>query len=95
LAERQQLLGEQAARRRGEQRLQCGLALRAMRDRGESVGEIARIVGIAERTVRELIRDADEMPASGVAAGSGVDAPTELLAAMPESVPGGSGSESV
>ncbi len=41
LAERQQALAEQAAQRRAGQRLQCGTALRAMRDRGETLREIA------------------------------------------------------
>ena len=55
----QQALREQAAQRRGEQRVQCGLALRAMRDRGESLREVARMAGVAEKTARELIREAD------------------------------------
>ena len=59
LAERQQLLREQAAGRRREHRVQCGRALRAMRDRGESVREIARMAGVAEKAARELIREAD------------------------------------
>lgn len=63
LAERQKALGEQAAQRRSEQRGQCGRALRAMRDRGEPLREIARLAGIAEKTVRELIRDAEAAPA--------------------------------
>jgi hypothetical protein len=58
-AERLQALREQAAQRRGEQRVQCGLALRAMRDRGESLREVARMAGVAEKTARELIREAD------------------------------------
>ena len=61
-AERQQALREQAAQRRGEQRVQCGLALRAMRDRGESLREVARMAGVAEKTARELIREADAAP---------------------------------
>jgi len=59
LAERQQVLRDQAAQRRREQRVVCGGALRSMRDRGESVREIARMAGIAEKTARELIREAD------------------------------------
>lgn len=58
LAERQQVLCEQAAQRRGVQRVVGGRALRAMRDRGESVREIARMAGVAEKTARELIREA-------------------------------------
>jgi hypothetical protein len=59
LAERQQVLREQAAQRRGEQRVVCGLALRAMRDRGESLRGVARMAGVAEKTARELIRESD------------------------------------
>jgi hypothetical protein len=58
-SERQHALREQAALRRGEQRVQCGLALRAMRDRGQSLREVARMAGVAEKTARELIREAD------------------------------------
>ncbi len=69
LAERQQLLREQAAQRRAEQRVQCGRALRAMRDRGETLREIARMGGVAEKTVREMIKEAD-----AIADAPGVDA---------------------
>jgi hypothetical protein len=65
LAERQQLLREQAAQRRGEQRVQCGRPLRAMRDRGETVREIARMAGVAQKTVREMIKEADAIPEAG------------------------------
>lgn len=65
LAGRQQLLREQAAQRRGEQRVQCGRSLRAMRDRGETVREIARMAGVAEKTVREMIKEADAVPKVG------------------------------
>jgi anthranilate phosphoribosyltransferase len=70
LAERQQALAEQAARRRAAQRLQCGTALRAMRDRGETLREIARMAGISEKAVRELIRESESPePAPAPAAG--------------------------
>jgi len=59
LAEREHALREQAARRRGEQRVQCGQALRSMRDRGQSLREVAQMAGVAEKTARELIRAAD------------------------------------
>jgi hypothetical protein len=59
LAEREQVLREQAAGRRREHRVRCGQAVRAMRDRGESVREIARMAGVTEKTARELIREAD------------------------------------
>jgi predicted transcriptional regulator len=53
---------EQAAARRATQRRQCGVALAAMRDRGQSVREIARLAGVSDRTVRELIREAEQSP---------------------------------
>lgn len=59
MAERQQVPREQAAGRRREHRVQCGQTLQAMRDRGESAREIARLAGVAEKTARELIREAD------------------------------------
>jgi hypothetical protein len=59
LAERRQALREQAAQRRGQQRVQCGRALHAMRERGESLREIARMAGVPDKTVRELIREAE------------------------------------
>ncbi|GAB4667151.1 hypothetical protein MAHJHV30_26920 [Mycobacterium avium subsp. hominissuis] len=64
LAERQQVLAEQAAQRRAGQRLACGTALRSMRDRGETLREIARMAGISEKAVRELIREAESTPAT-------------------------------
>jgi hypothetical protein len=76
LAERQQALAEQAARRRSVQRGQCGTALRAMRDRGETLREIARMAGIGEKGVRELIRAAEstEPDDAGSPAAAGQDA---------------------
>jgi hypothetical protein len=68
LAERQQALGEQAARRRGAQRLQCGTALRAMRDRGETLREIACMAGVSEKAVREFIRQAESTEPAAAAA---------------------------
>jgi hypothetical protein len=58
LTERVAALQAQAARRRDGHRRQCGIALRAMRDRGESVGGIARMAGTGEKAVRDLIRAA-------------------------------------
>ncbi len=63
LAERQQALAEQAAQRRAVQRRQCGTALRSMRDRGETLREIARMAGISEKAVRELIREVESLEA--------------------------------
>jgi hypothetical protein len=59
LAERQQVLREQAAQRRWAHRVQCGTALGAMRDRGETVREIARMAGISEKAVRDFLRETD------------------------------------
>ena len=56
LAERVAALQSQAGQRRDEHRRQSGIALRSMRDRGQSVREIAGMVGIGEKAVRELIR---------------------------------------
>ena len=60
LSERQQALREQAAQRRGEQRVQCGRALHALHARGETFREIARMAGVSEKAVRELIREAGD-----------------------------------
>lgn len=49
---RRHAFAQEAAARRDGHRLQCGAALRAMRER---VGEIARMAGISEKPVRELL----------------------------------------
>lgn len=59
LEARQQVLREDADRRRGAQRVVCGQALAAMRDRGESLREIARMAKLSEKQARELIREAE------------------------------------
>jgi len=59
LAARQQVLHEDADRRRGTQRVVCGQALAAMRDRGEPLREIARMAKLSEKQARELIREAE------------------------------------
>lgn len=59
LSARQQVLREDAERRRGAQRVVCGQALAAMRDRGESLREIARMAKLSEKQARELIREAE------------------------------------
>ena len=51
-------LQAQAARRRDRHHRPCGIALRSMRDRGESVRDIARMSGVGEKVVRDLIRAA-------------------------------------
>jgi HSCB C-terminal oligomerisation domain len=54
----------QVSQRRAAQESQCAAALRAMRDRGEDLAEIARLAGIDQKAVRELvkIKAADEKP---------------------------------
>jgi hypothetical protein len=42
----------QADQRRAGQLRACGVALRAMKERGESVRDIARMAGISEKTPR-------------------------------------------
>jgi hypothetical protein len=72
--ERVAALKAQADERRAGQRRECGVALAAMRERGESIRDIARMAGIGDKTVRELIRSAGtEDPPSG-AAGDPVEA---------------------
>src|ERR1700757_4530959 len=87
LAERQQALTEQAAQRRAGQHLACGSALRALRDRGETLREIARRAGISEKAARELIREAESPEAvtaqAEIPASAGTTAP---LAAPAESL---------
>ncbi|MDV3133347.1 hypothetical protein [Mycobacterium sp. 29Ha] len=65
----------QADERRAGQLRECGVALRAMRDRGESVREIARMAGIGEKTVRELIRSAGAEDATADEAAPGAGGP--------------------
>ena len=56
--ERVAALKVQADERRAAQVRECGAALRAMKARGESIRDIARMAGIGEKMVRELIRSA-------------------------------------
>ncbi len=64
----------------------CGRALRAMRERGESVREIAGLAGVTEKTVRELIREADAIP-DGPGAAHGADPGSEPPAVGVEAQP--------
>jgi hypothetical protein len=57
-------LKEQAAKRRDAERRQAGVALGAMRERGEQVRDIARLARISGKQVRELIRLGEATPAS-------------------------------
>lgn len=47
---------EQARQRRDQQRRHAGFALREMRNRGESIRDIAQLAGIRATQARELIR---------------------------------------
>jgi hypothetical protein len=79
--ERVAALKAQADERRAGQLRECGVALRAMKVRGESVRDIARMACIGEKTVRELIRSASagDAPAAGTSgAGSGGAEPAVL-----------------
>jgi hypothetical protein len=69
LKDRVAALKVQADERRAGQLRECGAALGAMKERGESVRDIARMAGISEKSVRELIRSAG----SGDASASGPD----------------------
>jgi hypothetical protein len=60
--ERVEALQEDGKGRRDKQLVQQGAALRAMRDRGEDLAEIARLAGIDPKTVRELIRIVEQKP---------------------------------
>lgn len=76
LRERTEALREQAAQRRAQQRRQCGAALRSMRDRGESLRQIAQMASIAEKSVRELIKTVEPSaaPVATPAEGNGASA---------------------
>ncbi|AGZ54687.1 MULTISPECIES: hypothetical protein [Mycobacterium] len=89
LAERQQALAQQAAQRRANQRVKAGAALRAMRDRGETLREIGRMAGLSEKAVRDLIRETES---SEQAAEPVAGAVTPAPAVTPERV-GGKGDD--
>ena len=72
--ERVAALKAQADDRRAGQRRECGIALAGMRERGETVRDIARMAGIGEKTVRELIRAASTGDAASSASGESVPA---------------------
>jgi uncharacterized protein involved in type VI secretion and phage assembly len=62
LKDRVEALETQANGRRDKELVQQGTALRAMRDRGEDLGEIARLAGVDQKTVRELIKVTEQKP---------------------------------
>jgi hypothetical protein len=80
-------LKAQAAKRRNAERRQAGVALAAMRERGEQVRDIARLARISEKQVRDLIRHAEA--ATGAAAG-GHDATAQPAAVRGPAGSGGS-----
>lgn len=96
-------LQQQAQQRRTDQLRQCGAALAAIKRRGESVREIARLAGISEKAARELIRAAGPAgggePTAPVADGAAVVAAEDRAGAVqpepadaaPEGAPGQSG----
>lgn len=53
-------LREQADSKRAEHRRTAGVALAALRDRGETLRDIARLTGVGEKALRELIRFAEQ-----------------------------------
>lgn len=55
----------QAEGKRADHRRAAGTALAALRDRGETIRDIAALTGIGEKAVRELIRYAEATPADG------------------------------
>ena len=71
LAGRMAALREQADEGRAEHRRAAGAALAAMRGRGETVREIARMAGIGEKSARELMRLVKAAPAGLAGAASG------------------------
>jgi hypothetical protein len=62
---RMERLVAQAQARRNEQRRQCGVALGAMRGRGEQLRDIAHMAGVSEKTVRDLLKAAEGVPVPG------------------------------
>ena len=73
LSERVNGVLAQAAQRRSKARVSAGGALRAMRDRGENLREIARMAGVPDKAVRELIREAEAAAPPGAQLQTGVE----------------------
>lgn len=94
LAERVAGLRRQADQRRAEQLRQCGVALAAMKVRGESVREIARMTDVGEKAVRELIRAADSSGRREDAEGAAVVASSVYVPAAGHVVAEGDGLKS-
>lgn len=91
-------LKEQADGKRAEHRRTAGRAVIALRDRGETLRDIARLTGVSEKALRELIRVAeasgeettangqrperDDVP-EGASRRGGADAPAVVAVAAP------------
>jgi hypothetical protein len=98
LTERVEALRVQAEARRVDQRRHCGVALRAMHDRGESVRDIARMAGISHKAVRELTRTAgnpaqDDIPAMPAHTKGGVEGNGQKVAGGTDTAVGPMGDE--
>ena len=61
-------LRQQAEVKRAEHRRTAGVALAALRDRGETMRDISRLTGMGEKVLRELVRFAE--PSSPTAEGN-------------------------
>ncbi|EHB53286.1 hypothetical protein [Mycolicibacterium vinylchloridicum] len=66
-------LKRQAEGKRAEHRRTAGLAVVALRDRGETLRDITRLTGVSEKALRELIRFAEQSATAspGEAVGDG------------------------
>lgn len=88
-------LREQAEDKRVEHRRAAGAALKALRERGESVREIAQMAATSEKAIRELIRFADDRAGEdvgGPAGGAGCGAAGDSCVPGPgRAVEGGAG----
>src|SRR6476469_5919627 len=71
-AERHELVRLEAEQRRAEQRLEGARALARMRDRGETVADIAQLGGCSVKLVRRYLKELQAAaPVSGTASGNG------------------------
>jgi transposase len=82
LAVRVAALKVQADERGAGQLRECGVALRAMKERGESVRDIARMAGISEKTARVLIRCGAAERRRGAAARAGIGHPARAFGGL-------------
>lgn len=79
-----QALQDQANERQAAERVKCGAALRAMRDRGEAIAEIAQMAGTSVKVVRELIAVAEQAGDQAPEAGHQEAVPQPAKHAGPE-----------